>query len=239
MKPVLPSGDDMAAFAARRQRREQEEKARRSTVQNRFRVILLVFAALLLVALVADLRHVSRRIGARVRGQDVPRQGDAADIAAGLDGPRYVDPAGLFSFVPPRNWVKAANPADGFYNAVFQGPYGMSLSIQVVATPGETFVDLIEKLRKIERNLSADTHMDFAYVGPHRAVKRSVQLFKTKLLMLDFVTGDLAHHVQFSVPPELYDEYEPVFLRLMQTYEPGQLLPAPASPAVPELPAAP
>ena len=57
----------------------------------------------------------------------------------------------------------------GFYNAVFQGPYGMSLSIQVVATPGETFVDLIEKLRKIERNLSADTHMDFAYVGPHRA----------------------------------------------------------------------
>ena len=45
------------------------------------------------------------------------------------------------------------------------------------------------------------------------------------MLLLDFVTGDLAHHVQFSVPPELYDEYEPVFLRLMQTYEPGRILP--------------
>jgi hypothetical protein len=29
------------------------------------------------------------------------------------------------------------------------------------------------------------------------------------------------------MPVELYDEYEPVFLRLMQTYEPGRILPAP------------
>lgn len=233
MKPSLPSGEDMAAFAARRQRREQEDKARRATVQNRFRVVLLVLAALLLVALVADLRHVSRRIGERVQGKDVPRRGDAADIAAGMDGPRYVDPAGLFSFVPPRNWRKAANSGDGFYNAVFQGPYGMSLSIQVVATPGQTFADLIEKLRKIERNLSADTHMDFAYVGPHRAAKRSVQLFRSRALLLDFLTGDLSHHVQFSAPPELYDQYEPLILRLMQTYEPGRILPVSEPPAAP------
>jgi hypothetical protein len=64
-------------------------------------------------------------------------------------------------------------------------------------------------------------------VGPHRAVKRTVQLFRSKLLLLDFLTGDLAHHVQFSTPPELFDEYEPVFLRLMQTYEPGRILRAP------------
>jgi len=233
MKPALPSGDDMAAFAARRLRREQEEKARRSTAQNRFRVILLVLAALLLVALVADLRRVSRGIGKRALGQDVPRRGGAADIAAGMDDSRYVDPAGLFSFVPPRNWVKVANPADGFYNAVFQGPYGMDLSIQVVATPGETFADLIEKLRQVERNLSADTHMDFAYVGPHRAAKRSVQLFRNRVLLLDFLTGDLSHHVQFSAPPELYDQYEPLILRLMQTYEPGRILPVSEPPAAP------
>ena len=233
MKPSMPSGDDMAAFAARRQRREQEEKARRSTVQNRFRVVLLVFAALLLVALVADLRHVSQGIGARVRGKNASRPGDAADLAAGMDDPRYVDPAGLFRFVPPRNWVKAANPANGFYNAVFQGPYGMDLSIQVVATPGETFADLIEKLRKIERNLSADTHLDFAYVGPHRAAKRSAQLFRNRVLLLDFLTGDLSHHVQFSAPPELYDQYEPLILRLMQTYEPGRILPVSEAPASP------
>jgi len=52
-----------------------------------------------------------------------------------------------------------------------------------------------------------------------------VQLFKGRVLMLDFVTGNLAHHIQIRIPPALYDEYEPVFLRLMQTYEPGRILP--------------
>ncbi len=42
--------------------------------------------------------------------------------------------------------------------------------------------------------MNATTHMDYAYIGPYRAVKRSVQLFKTRVLLLDFVTGDLAHH---------------------------------------------
>ena len=233
MKPSLPSGEDMAAFAARRLRREQEEKARRSAVQNRFRLVLLVLAALLLVALVADLRRVTQRGGGRTTGRSASRQGDAADLAAGMDDPRYVDPAGLFSFVPPRNWRKVANSGDGFYNAVFQGPYGMDLCIQVVATPGETFADLIDKLRKVERNLSADTHLDFAFVGPHRAAKRSAQLFRSRVLLLDFLTGDLSHHVQFSAPPELYDQYEPLILRLMQTYEPGRILPVSDAPAAP------
>ena len=109
----------------------------------------------------------------------------------------------------------------------------MDLSIQVVATPGETFADLIEKLRKIERNLSADTHLDFAYVGPHRAAKRSAQLFRNRVLLLDFLTGDLSHHVQFSAPPELYDQYAPLILRLLQTYEPGRILPVTEVPAAP------
>ena len=231
MKPSLPSGEDMAAFAARRLRRQEEEKARRATVQNRFRLVLLALAALMLAALVADLRHLSGRTGERgTGGGGGLRRGDAADVAAGMDDPRYVDPSGLFSFVPPRHWTRKSE--SGFFNAVFQGPCGMDLSIQVVATPGQTFDQLIDKLRKVERNLSADTHMDFAYVGPYRAAKRSAQLFRNRVLLLDFLTGDLSHHVQFSAPPELYDEYEPLILRLMQTYEPGRLLPAedPAAP---------
>lgn len=233
MDPDVSSGDSWAAASVRARRREQEEKIRRETVRNRFRAIFLLFAGLALAALVVDVRHLTRRVDARLRGREVPRGGDAADIAAGLDGPRYVDPAGRFSFVPPRHWVKVAKPATDFYDAVFQGPYGMDMCIQVVVTNGLTFDQLVENLRQVERNLSADTHMDFAFVGPCRAVKRSVQLFKSRVLLLDFLTGDLAHHVQFSMPPALYDEYEPVFLRLMQTYEPGRILPVSETPAAP------
>lgn len=234
MKSSLPSGEDMAAFAARRLRRQQEEKARRATAQNRLRWILLALAALLLVALAADFRHLSRRFGGRARGGSGSHKGDAADIAAGMDGPRYVDPSGLFSLVPPRNWVKVAKPGTGgFYNVVFQGPYGMDLCIQVLATNSPTFDGLIEQLRQVERNLSADTHMDITYVGPYRAVKRSVQLFRNRVLLLDFLTGDLAHHVQFSAPSDRYEQYEPLFLRVMQTYEVGRLLSVAEAPAAP------
>jgi hypothetical protein len=233
MDPRFPTDEFLKATAARARSREQAEQRRQEARKTRLRLILYLFAALLLAALMVDMRNISRRLGDFRRTGTLSRKGDAGDIAGGLGGARYADPAGLFSLVPPRHWVRVAKPVNSFFNVVFQGPYGMDMCVQVVKTNGVTFDRLVENLRRVERSLAADTHMDFAYVGPHRAVKRSAQLFKTKLLMLDFVTGDLAHHVQFSMPPELYDEYEPVFLRLMQTYEPGQILPAQEAPAEP------
>ena len=233
MDPRTPSPEFMKAAAARATLRERAEQQRSETRKNRIRWAAWIVALLLLAALMADLRRIHRHLAEFQGTGAVSRDGDAQDIAGGLDGPRYVDPGGLFSLVPPRHWVRVAKPVNSFFNVVFQGPYGMDMSIQVVATNGVTFDKLVETLRQVERSLAADTHMDFAYVGPYRAVKRSAQLFKTKLLMLDFVTGDLSHHIQFSVPPSLYDEYEPVFLRLMQTYEPGQILPAQSSPTSP------
>lgn len=203
----------------------------KSASSSRLRVALLIFAALALVALLADLRNLGRGAAARPQAASGPRPGNAADVLAGLDDPRYEDPRGYFSVVPPRHWVRQARTT-GFYDVVFQGPYGMDMAIQAVAT-NQTFDQLVAKLRQVERNLAADTHMGFAYVGPHRAVKRSAQLFRNRVLLLDFLTGDLAHHVQFSMPPELYDEYEPVFLRLMETYAPGQIMAAPAAPEAP------
>lgn len=215
MKP-LPSSAGAAA-------------ARRARGPGRLRLVVLICAGLALVALLADLRNVARRVAARPAAASRPRPGHAADVLAGLADPRYEDPRGYFSFVPPRGWSRPARPAAGFYDAVFQGPYGMDLAIQVVVT-NQTFSQLVAKLRQVERNLAADTHLDFAYVGPHRAVKRSVRLFRSRVLLLDFLTGDLAHHVQFSAPPELYDAYEPVILRLLETYRPGRILAAPDVP---------
>ncbi len=224
-----PSDEALRAAAARRARREREERHRQDRWRTRLRWILLVFALLAVAAFLADLKNVTRRVGEyRTTGGAGPRPGDAADIVRGLDDPPYADPSGLFRVVPPRHWVRLAQPPAGFFNVVFQGPFDMDMSVHAAATNGATFAQLVEQLRRIERGLSANTHMDFAYVGPYRAVKRSVQLYRSRVLLLDFLTGDLAHHVQFSAPPHLYDEYEPVFLRLMQTYEPGTLMAVPA-----------
>ncbi len=227
MNPRQPGEDYLKAAEARGRLRGREEQRRQEVRKNRLRWVVWVFGLLLVLGLVADLRRISGRLGRFQRTGAESRKGDAADIAGGLEGPRYDDPSGLFSVVPPRGWTRVMPSADTHFNVVFQGPYGMDMSIQVVVTNGLTFDRLVENLRRVERSLAASLPMEFAYVGPHRAIKRSAQLFKSKILLLDFVTGHLAHHVQFSMPPQLYDEYEPVFLRLMQTYEPGRILPAP------------
>lgn len=220
-----PTDEYLKGAEARARLRAREEDARMESRRTRLRWLIWLFALVLVIALAADLRGISGRLGRFRRTGREAHKGDAADIEAGLNGPRYEDPAGRFSLVPPRHWKQVAHPVNSFFDVVFQGPMGMDMGIQAVVTNGLTFEKLVNSLRRVERGLAADTHMDYAYVGPYRAVKRSAQLFKTKLLMLDFVTGDLAHHVQFSMPPGLYDEYEPVFLRLMQTYEPGRILP--------------
>jgi len=225
MEPRAPHDDFLKAAEARAQLRERAESRRQETRRARLRWLILGVVLLLLIGWIVDLRHLSSRLSDFQRTGKVARKGDAADLEAGMDGPRYMDSSGRFSLVPPRNWVKLNQPPVPFFNVAYQGPFGMDMSIQVVVTNGLTFDKLVDKLKRVERRMNATTHMDYAYVGPYRAVKRSVQLFKTRVLMLDFVTGDLAHHIQFSVPPELYDEYEPVFLRLMQTYQPGRILP--------------
>jgi hypothetical protein len=235
----LPSDEDLLASKRRAARAARAEEKRLESRRRMVRVGLVGgFAAVLLVALFVDMRHLTTRMDRFGRTGKEARRGDAADIAAGIDGgdARYADPSGLFSLVPPRGWVRVKKPVRGMFNAYFRGPYGMDLGIQAVENRGATFDSLVSRLKLVERNLAADTHMEIAYVGPHRAVRRTAQLFKNKVLTLDFLTGDLAHHIQFAAPPELFDEYEPVILRLLETYEPGTLLPPAPAPAPEEPP---
>ena len=71
MEPRPPTDDFMKAAAARARQREKAEKAPAGNRKTRFRWVLWVFAALLLVALMADLRNISRRLG------ELPAHGEA------------------------------------------------------------------------------------------------------------------------------------------------------------------
>ncbi len=221
-----PTPEYLQAAVARARLREREERQRQEARKTRMRWAIWIFGLILLIGLVVDLRHITSRLGHFQRTGKDPRRGDAADLLAGLEDPRYYDPSGWFSLVPPRNWTRRDHALDSHFNVMFQGPFGMDMGIQVVVTNGLTFDRLVDNLRRVERRLAGNIPMDFAYVGPHRAIKRSAGVYQSRFLMLDFVTGHLAHHVQFRIPVALYDEYEPIFMRLMQTYEPGQILPA-------------
>lgn len=221
---VAPSLVRANAAARRRKRREA-----RVAERNRSRVIWIftILAVVVLAAIIADTSGVLSRLRAAQTPGGISTPGDAASILATLStAPRYRDPAGHFSVAVPPNWrVLRADP-DSIFDAAFRGPYGLEMNIQCVATNGLTFEKLVGRLKTLEHSMAANSHIAVLKINDWKAAKRSLQLYKNKILMLDFVTGDLAHHLQFVIPPALYDEYEPVFIELVrQTYVPGTIIP--------------
>lgn len=226
-----------AAGFRERQRREIEARA-----QNRrrdfIRIAILVFAALCLVALVADLRRLSagqnngdsawnrlrRSIGVSTRGLAPEIRENFGKV------PRYTAKNGRFSVEPPAGWRPRAKAGLGMFDAAFDGPHSMDFCIQTTYFPGITEEKLWQKLLRIEHNMQANSHMAFSYIGKRRVITREARLFRNKVLFIDFITGDLMHHVQFSAPPEMYDEYKPLFLKIMESYEPGSVLPPQTAP---------
>ena len=217
----------VAAAAQRRAKRREEVEARVAAAnRERIKWVLLIVGLLVGVAMLADCRGMASRLReAAKNGGGVARAGDAASILAGLetvDGKRYVDRGGKFSFAWPTGWRELKKDPGSIFDASLRGPYDMEMHVECWVTNGMDYGKLVQRLREIDRNMAANSHIDAAKVGRVKAVKRSVQLYQNKILMLDFLTGNLEHHVQFVIPTAMYDEYEPVFLKLMQTYEAGQ-----------------
>lgn len=217
----------------RRMRREERQgDQRRAWV----RIILVVFAALLLVALVVDFRHLERDSAEFRRSGHVHKKGDAADLARALDAyappdaaspsPRTTVPSRRASWMTPPSWRSLRQDAASTFETVLRGPDGVEMAVETYVTNRPTFSSLLSKIRKIEHSWAGDFHIDVAILGPNRAVKRSVQLYQNRILMFDFATGDIGHHIQFSIPTALYATYEPVCTRLIaETYLPGQIIP--------------
>ena len=212
------------AHALRRKRVEERLAARNRAI---LRYILLGLATLGLIALLADCQGIASRLRAAQAPGGVHTPGDAASIRASLaTAPRYTDPKGRFSVAVPPHWRRLRPDPESIFDASFRGPYGLEMNIQCVVTNGLTFDKLVGRLRALERSMSADSHIAVLRLNDWKVAKRTLQLYQNKILLLDFVTGDLAHEIQFVIPPVLFDEYEPVFLDLVRdTYRPGQIIP--------------
>ena len=226
-----------AAFA-RQRRRDEIEKRARDRRRSFFRIGGLVFAVLCLIALAADLRRVSSDAAAGDaslwnrfrRASGIRTRGLAPEIAANFGkAPRYTSPDGHFSVEPPYGWRPRAKAGLGIFDAAFDGPLGMDFCIQTTYSPGATEGRLWRRLQRIEREMQANSRMAFSYIGPRRVILREARLYRNKVLFIDFVTGDLMHHIQFAAPPEVFDEYKPLFLEVMESYEPGSVLSVPSA----------
>ena len=234
-----PSKEALAAAARHARRRREAEEHAAAQRKAVFRWTGLVFAALVVVALIADTRQLATAAAdggsasafARMRAAAGlgKIRGEAEEIAAGFGKvPRFEEREGRFSLEPPAGWPERRNAETKLFQAVFAGPHGMSLSVQAAPVPGETEATLWQKVLRVEREMQAETGMHFEYVAGKRVIVREAQLYRNKFLFVDFAAGGYSHHIQFSAPPALYETYKPLMFKVLESYRSGSLAQRPA-----------
>jgi hypothetical protein len=179
------------------------------------KIVFLSFVLLVIVAIVADISRMRRQIPKYV--PDVPTE--LQNILLGLGGPRYVDPNGLFSVVPPAGWQTATPPESGSYNVVFYGPNGADMSIMATPVDYDDLPSLFKDVEESERQTGIRTAFEAIRFQGRSAVKRTCKLHHVRVLAIDFVENRVAHHILFATPPEVFEKYEPVLMDVMNTYQ--------------------
>lgn len=141
------------------------------------------------------------------------------NILLGLGGPRYVDPSGLFSVVLPAGWQTATPPESGSYNVVLYGPNGADMSIMATPVDYDDLPSLFKDIEQSERQTSIRTDIEAIRFQGRAAAKRTCKLHHVRVLAIDFVENRVAHHILCTTPPELFEQYEPVLMEIINTYQ--------------------
>jgi hypothetical protein len=178
---------------------------------------LLAFGALAVVAFIVDLSQVKipNPIAAPTANEELQT------VLLGLGGPRYVDSNGLFSVVAPAGWRIYRPPESDFYNVIFKSPNGADMSVMATPVQYDDLPSLFKDITDNERESGIRTEFATIRLKDRQAIRRTCKLFNSRVLAIDFVANRVSHHILCTAPLALYDKYEPVFMEIIDTYQPG------------------
>ncbi len=181
--------------------------------------LLLTFGVLFVVAIVADMVHLSRGGSFSQQLQSVPAelQQLERDIAAGR---RVTAAGGLFSFVEPDGWVLQTGPDVAPYDLTLVSPNRVSVSLSAARVPFDDLPTLFKAMSQRERDNNVRTEVQTIYLHGIPAARRELALMKSKVLAIDFVKDRIAHQIFCEMPAELAEQYRPTLLKFIETYQP-------------------
>ena len=158
--------------------------------------------------------------------QDIPStKEDLQNLILGLADEPMTDPNGLFSITPPSGWRIHSGQHATPYNIVFKSLNGPNLSILTTRpTTFENMKALRDELIRRGQNMGVYVPEEIAFLGPRKVIKRIATLHTEKVMTLDFIEDNATHHLQFSAPLTLFDQYLPLIQDILETYT---SLPAP------------
>ncbi len=199
--------------------------AGRSLPANRWlQLALPLLGGLFVIAFIADLALAGRRGRSAALSPDVPTE--IRRLRAGLRGPVYTDSRGRFRLVAPPGWQQFTGEDSAPYDVVFRSPNDVSVSLMTTPVPYDDLPSLYADIDRREREFGIHAEVEAIIFQQRPATRRVVKLLKSKVMAIDFVADHVAHHILCETPTELFDQYQPALLALLQTYQP--LTPPPA-----------
>jgi hypothetical protein len=193
-------------------------------------MMLMACGVLAIVAFIVDLSQV------KLPNPIAPPSAneELQTVLLGLGGPRYADSNGLFSVVAPAGWRIMRSPESDFYNVIFKSPNGADMSIMTTPVQYNDLPSLFKDISAHERESGIRTEFATIRLKDRQAIRRTCKLFNSRVLAIDFVADRVSHHILCTAPLTLYDKYEPVFMEIINTYEPGRAAGAGDNPPPPD-----
>ena len=132
---------------------------------------------------------------------------------------RYSDLNGYFKIVPPSEWRIQKYPQDPRGKVAFHGPDGAQLRVLVKGLDYNSFEEMLEEIRGIEKQIGTNTNVEEIIFSDKPAVKRTFVLRGTKILFIDFMIGNTTHNLMYSASPTKFDKYHALAWKSISTYE--------------------
>ena len=198
----------------------QRPSVRRAYAPPLWEIGLLTAGILVVIAIIADLSTPPK---ADPSFPDV-----TTELRNALLNPpdtRYVDPKGLFSIGCPAGWSRTDRSNGASYDIVFFSPNRASIGIMATRVKYNDLPSLFKDIEKNEAEYGIRTDVETIRFKNRPAIKRTCVLNTVKIFSIDFVDNYVAHHILCRAPKDYYDQYVPVLMELLNTYEP--LSPAP------------
>lgn len=137
----------------------------------------------------------------------------------------YSDPKGYFKIDPPPGWKKQEYPDDPRGKVAFAAPADRTdLRVLAKAVDIPDFDALLNNLKEIEKQLGTPMNIQAVVFNKMPAFKRTATVtlkgVTQKFLWIDLLIDGVSHNIQYSAPPNLFDTYQDMAWKSMQTYQP-------------------
>ena len=134
---------------------------------------------------------------------------------------RYVDPNNFFTIVPPAQWEIQKYPKEQRGKVAFlAATKRVELRVLAAAVDFDTIDELISGSKAIEERIGESTNIKKVTFNGRPAISRSFIFNGTKLLLYDFLVGNIHYNIQFGALPSDFPKFHSLAIKSMATYEP-------------------